>query len=183
MKNSNFSDDGRKVMEGTLLKSCLGVLGGLLSIGAAGWYMSYSTAQASLGNAGSFVADFPLYVGSSLRRSLDPLRLHLKAGLSLLNTRAVHVATWDRSYQIRKHITPFLQNFFGDTTCCYGVAMSMGFDKADAAAYVSCQCFLDAQQEKTGATIAWSARGSWRVVGCGAPEISARVLAPFGYVL
>ena len=72
MKKSNFSDDGRKVMEGTLLKSCLGVLGGLLSIGATGWYMSYSTAQASLGNAGSFVADFSLYVGSSLRRSLDP---------------------------------------------------------------------------------------------------------------
>lgn len=37
-----------------------------------------------------------------LRHRLDPIRFHLKAGLSMLNTRGVDVATWDGIYQIRK---------------------------------------------------------------------------------
>jgi len=154
VKKTTFRDDGGKVKKGTLLKSCLGMLAGLMCIGAVsgtGWYMSYSTAQASLENAGSdFMANIPLYVESSLKHRLDPIRFHLKAGLSMLNTRDVDVATWDGIYQIRNYTTPFLQNFFGDTKCCYGVAVNMGFDKADVAPYGGWQGFLDAHPGNWG---------------------------------
>lgn len=94
----------------------MGIFGGLVCIGAvsgSGWYMSYSTAQASLESAGGeFMANIPLYVESSLKHRLDPILFHLKAGLSMLNTMAVDVATWDGIYQIRNYTTPFLQNFF-----------------------------------------------------------------------
>lgn len=113
--------------------------------------MSYSTAQASLETAGGeFMANIPLYVESSLKHRLDPIRFHLKAGLSMLNTRGVDVATWDGIYQIRNYTTPFLQNFFGDTKCCYGVAVNMGFDKADVEPYGGWQGFLDAHPGSWG---------------------------------
>eukprot|EP00439_Symbiodinium_sp_Y106_P018643 s4631_g2.t1 len=126
------------------------------------------------------MANIPLYVESSLKHRLDPIRFHLKAGLSMLNTRDVDVATWDGIYQIlgcldvvgfgcselggslsgigtsricpriRNYTTPFLQNFFGDTKCCYGVAVNMGFDKADVAPYGGWQGFLDAHPGNWG---------------------------------
>eukprot|EP00435_Cladocopium_sp_Y103_P067575 s13_g30.t1 len=160
MKKTTFRDDGGKLHGSTILKSCLGIFGGLLCIGAvsgSGWYMSYSTAQASLESAGGeFMANVPLYLKSSLKHRLDPIFFHLKAGLSMLNTRGVDVATWDGIYQIRNlgtlrlwenYTTPFLQNFFGDTKCCYGVAVNMGFDKADVEPFGG---FLDAHPDSWG---------------------------------
>lgn len=99
---------------------------------------------------GEFMANIPLYVESSLKHRLDPILFHLKAGLSMLNTMAVDVATWDGIYQIRNYTTPFLQNFFGDTKCCYGVAVNMGFDKADVEPFGGWQGFLDAHPDSCG---------------------------------
>ena len=154
MKKRTFRDDGGELAASTIAKSCLGILGGLLCIGAVsgtGWYMNYSTAQASLEKAGGdFMSNIPLYVESSLKHRLDPMRFHLKAGLSMLNTKAVDVATWDGIYQIRNYTTPFLQNFFGDTKCCYGVAVNMGFDKADVEPFGGWQGFLEAHPDSWG---------------------------------
>lgn len=149
-----YVDTGSKVKATTVLKCSVLVLAGLACIGSisgTGWYMSYSTAKASLESAGEdFMENIPLYVQASLKHRLDPIRFHLQAGLSMLNTKKANVSTWEGIKQIQAYSTPFLQNFFGDTKCCYGVAVNMGFDKADVAPFGGWKEFLDAHQDSWG---------------------------------
>lgn len=81
---------------------------------------------------------------------MDPIRIHMENGLRLLKAEQANVSTWEGLSVIRTYTTTFLQSFFQDVKCCYGVFSNMGFSKEEVEPYGGWEGWLSAHENDYG---------------------------------